>query len=255
MREHMFSCGGKVALVTGAAQGIGLAIADKLFNLGASVVLSDLNTEKVNRAAKKLEPSGERVKAINGDVSSTEDSVHMVEFVLREFGKIDYLVNNAGIGTPSFPVEKMEDKLWEKMIAVHLTGTFKMTRAAVPIMKTLGRGSIVNMSSNAGQVGDDEYCHYSAAKAGILGLTKALAKELAEFGIRVNAVAPGIIKTDILAVQPAELIAYKETQIPLGRLGTPQDVASTVCFLLSDQADYITGQVLCPNGGRTIVGI
>ncbi len=246
---------GKVAFVTGGAQGIGFATSKMLFERGASVVLSDLNAVKVIESANELDPTNKRTRAIVGNVSSTEDASQMIQYALKEFGRIDYLVNNAGIGSPSFPVDEMEDSLWEKMIAVHLTGTFKMTRAVVPIMKSQRFGSIVNLSSNAGQIGDIDYCHYSAAKAGILGLTKALARELAQFGIRVNAVAPGLIKTDILAVQSAELLAVKTSQIPLGYLGTVEDVASTICFLLSDEADYFTGQVLCPNGGRTIVGI
>ena len=248
MKDH-------VALVTGAAQGIGFAIAKNLTRKGAKVILNDVNKEHLSHAIGILESMGGEVVGAIGDVSSSEDVTAMVATGVERFGLIDLLVNNAGIGSPSYPVDEMTDEQWGKMIAVHLTGTFKVCRAVVPTMKVGGGGRIVNMSSNAGQWGDVDYCHYSAAKAGILGLTKALAKELAPNHISVNAVSPGIIETAILAVQPEEVLAAKAAQIPWGRFGTVEDVAEVVTFLLSDEADYITGQVICPNGGRTIVGI
>jgi len=255
MSEQWDGLAGKVAVVTGGAQGIGFAVGKLLFEAGALVVLCDVNAEKANLAAGELDPSGERVVSIAADVGDSTQVSRAAAFVLEAFGRIDFLVNNAGIGSPSVAMHEMSDAMWESMLGVHLTGTFKMTRAVLPAMKAGGGGAIVNMSSNAGQIGDSEYSHYSAAKAGILGFTKAAAKELAPFRIRVNAVAPGLISTDILSVQPPLVIAAKEKQIPWGRLGSPRDVAASVCYLLSDGADYITGQVLCPNGGRTIGGI
>jgi NAD(P)-dependent dehydrogenase (short-subunit alcohol dehydrogenase family) len=246
---------GHTALVTGSGQGIGLAIARSLSHNGARVILNDVIPQSLHDAVQQLRAEGGDVAGVVGDVSSTADVDRMVHEGVEKLGAISLLVNNAGIGSPSVPVDEMPDELWEKMIAVHLTGAFKVTRAVVPIMKDRAGGRIVNMSSNAGQWGDIDYCHYSAAKAGILGLTKALAKELAKYRISVNAVAPGLIGTQILKVQPEDVLEAKIAQIPWGRLGTVGDVAELVCFLLADEADYITGQVICPNGGRTIVGI
>jgi len=175
--------------------------------------------------------------------------------VIAVFGGIDLLVNNAGIGDNSTPVDEMNDDQWERMINVHLSGTFRMTRAAVPSMKKRGGGRIVNISSQSGMVGEPDYCHYCAAKAGILGLTKALAKELAPFKIAVNAVAPGVIETPYFKNYSEEQMAAKRALVPWGRLGRPEDVAELTAFLLSDAAEYITGQVVSPNGGKTIVGI
>jgi len=245
----------KVVLVTGAGSGLGKAIAELLAHRGAVVAIVDVVESAAKSAAEEVTRQGGKAAPFICDVANTQQVNQAVEQVIAVFGGIDLLVNNAGIGDNSTPVDEMNDDQWERMINVHLSGTFRMTRAAVPSMKKRGGGRIVNISSQSGMVGEPDYCHYCAAKAGILGLTKALAKELAPFKIAVNAVAPGVIETPYFKNYSEEQMAAKRALVPWGRLGRPEDVAELTAFLLSDAAEYITGQVVSPNGGKTIVGI
>jgi NAD(P)-dependent dehydrogenase (short-subunit alcohol dehydrogenase family) len=246
---------GKIALVTGAGSGIGKAIAQFLAEGGASVAVVDVIEDAAVKAAQTMGGSGLKAEAFKCDVADSAQVNRMARLVEDAFGGIDILVNNAGIGDESAPVDEMTDQQWNRMLDVHLGGTFKVTRALVPLMKRRGGGRIVNISSQSGMVGETNFCHYCAAKAGILGLTKALAKELAPFRIAVNAVAPGVIETPYFKDYSEDQMAEKRAKVPWGRLGKPEDVAYLTAFLLSEQADYITGQVISPNGGRTIVGI
>jgi len=246
---------GKVALVTGGANGIGKAIATQFAKQGAMVAILDVFLDVAKETAKGIASDNQEVEAFACDITNTRQVNRVIKQVYERFGGIDILVNNAGIGDTSTPIENMTDEQWERMLNVHLSGTFKMTRAVVPYIKERGSGRIINMSSQTGMVGEADFCHYSAAKAGLLGLTKALAKELAEFHISVNAIAPGVIETTYFKKFTEEQMAKKRAVVPWGRLGKPEDIAYVAAFLASEEAEYITGQVISPNGGRTIVGI
>lgn len=247
---------GKVALITGAGSGIGKAIAELLAERGTDLALNDIDARAVHQAAEAVTRLGIRALPLVGDVASTGDVEQMVELALERLGHIDHLVNNAGFGgLEDIPLEHMTDAQWDRMIAVHLTGTFKVTRAVVPAMKRQGRGRIVNMSSISGMVAEPYFSHYCAAKAGILGFTKAMAKELLPHKINVNAIAPGTILTPYFKDYSPQRIEEMARQHVWGRLGQAREVAYLVAFLLSDEADYITGQVISPNGGEVIVGI
>ena len=253
MNEKQFE--GKVALITGSASGLGKSIAILLAQRAAQVAILDMQESAAQALVEEIRASGGTAKPYTCDITSTEQVNRVVQSVVDAFGGIDLLVNNAGIGDDSTAVDQMTDEQWDRMLDVHLSGTFRVTRAAVPSMKKRGGGSIVIMSSQSGMVGEPNFCHYCAAKAGLMGFTKALAKELAPFHISVNAVAPGVIETSYFIEYSKEEMDKKRALVPLGRLGKPEDVAFLTAFLLSARADYITGQVISPNGGRTIVGI
>lgn len=242
---------GKRALVTGAGSGIGRCIAIEFAREGAKVAISDLNLESataVSNEVKALNTSGLALKA---DVSVRREVNEMVDQILKEWSGIDILINNAGYVQPS-SFEEISEEMWDRMLAVHLKGAFNCTQCALPAMKSQRYGRIVNMASTAGLTGTPRHAHYSAAKGGMIALMKVLAKDYASFGITVNAIAPGMVDTPILAGVTEDIKQYYRDRIPLGRFGRPEEIASLCGFLVSDGAAYITGQVISPNGGYVI---
>lgn len=239
----------QVAVVTGGAQGIGLEIARTFSNSGAAVVVSDINAEAADEAAQQLERSGAKAISIKCDVSDEAEMRGLVEKVMKEFGRLDVMVNNAGV-TRDATMRNMSLDDFRLVIDVHLQGTWLGTRYASLAMRESNRGSIINISSISGKVGVIGQTNYSAAKAGIVGLTKAAAKELARLGIRVNAIQPGLIRTQMTDAIPEHIKAQKLSEIPMGRAGEPSEVATAALFLASDLSSYMTGAVLEVTGGR-----
>ncbi|MGB9700664.1 MAG: SDR family NAD(P)-dependent oxidoreductase [Thermodesulfobacteriota bacterium] len=242
----------KVAIVTGAGQGLGWAIAKRLADDGASLVIADINWERAQEKASLLQKMGREAMAIQVDVSRANEVSQMVAQVLEKFGRIDILVNNAGILGPYFPVEEYPEELWDQVIAVNLKGTFLCCRAVIPIMKKQGKGSIVNIASVAGKEGNANMAPYSASKGAIITLTKTLGKELATSHIRVNAVSPALLETEMTQSMTPEQRALLTSKIPMGRLGKPEEVAAVVKFLVSDEASFVTGQCYDISGGRSV---
>ncbi|MTJ62782.1 3-oxoacyl-ACP reductase FabG [Nocardia seriolae] len=240
--------GGRTAVVTGAAQGIGLEIARVLLAHGAKVVVADLDPDRVKRAVEELSAAGPVVGA-PGDVTAEADVESFVDLAVREFGGLDIYVNNAGI-TRDASLRNLRPEDFDAVIAVHLKGTWLGVRAASAVMRAAGRGSIVNMSSLSGKSGNPGQTNYSAAKAGIVGLTKASAKELAHKGVRVNAIQPGLIRTPMTEAMKPEVFAAREADIPMRRAGEPAEVADVALFLALDLSSYMTGAVLEVGGGR-----
>lgn len=239
---------GRVAIVTGASRGIGAAVAALLAEDGAAVVVSGRDADRLERVVKDLEGSGASAVGVPGDVARREDCERLVETARQRFGRLDLLVNNAGITRDGLLV-RMKDEDWDRVMEVNLRGAFLMTRAAAKVMVRQRSGRIVNIASAAGAMGNPGQANYSAAKAGLIGFTKALARELAHWSILVNAVAPGLIDTDMTATLPEAARQALLAQVPLGRAGTVREVAEVVRFLAGDGATYITGQVLHVNGG------
>jgi 3-oxoacyl-[acyl-carrier protein] reductase len=248
----MMELQGKVALITGGAQGIGLAIARQLAAQGADLALADINLGKVEESAAALaQSSGRQVLALKMDVSAFPDAEDGVKKTVDKYGRLDILVNNAGI-TRDGLLMRMSDADWDLVLAINLKGTFNCTKAVTRILLKQRSGRIVNIASVVGLMGNAGQANYSASKAGVIGLTKTTARELASRGITVNAVAPGFIQTAMTDALTEEARASLQKQIPLGRLGQPEDVARAVAFLASDEAAYITGQVLAVDGGMTM---
>ncbi len=243
---------GRTALVTGAARGLGRSIAELLGRRGSSVAIFDLDAPEVERTADALRSTGIDAIAIHGDAGSQEDAERAVDACLSRWSRLDILVNNAGIGGTQVPLWQIDPSDWERVIAVNLNGYFYFSRAAVPPMLERGYGRIVNVASIAGKEGNANGSHYSASKAGVIGLTKSLGKELATSGVLVNAIAPAVIDTDIIrmpGIDPASL-ALAISKIPMGRVGQPIEVARLVAFLVSDQLSFSTGAVYDLSGGR-----
>ena len=240
---------GKVAIVTGGSRGIGLAIAALLAEDGAAVVVSGRDADRLQRAVKELETQGRTAHAVVADAASREDCDRLAAAAKERFGRIDVLVNNAGITRDGLLV-RMKDEDWDRVMDVNLRGVFLLTRAVTKAMVRQKRGGrVINITSTAGAMGNAGQANYSAAKAGLIGLTKAAARELAHWSILVNAVAPGLIETDMAAALPAEAHTALLAQVPLKRIGTAREVAEVVRFLAGDGAAYITGQVFHVNGG------
>ncbi|MCI0548268.1 MAG: 3-oxoacyl-[acyl-carrier-protein] reductase [Candidatus Rokubacteria bacterium] len=239
---------GRVALVTGGSRGIGLAIARVLAEDGASVVVSGRDAARLEATAKELEGAGAAVLAVAGDVRRREDVERFVDAARERFGQLDVLVNNAGVIRDQLLV-RMKDEDWDQVIETNLRGVFLMTRAVGKVMMRQRSGRIINIASTAGAMGNPGQVNYSAAKGGVIALTKAAARELAHWNILVNAVAPGLIETDMTAVVSAETRDGLIQQVPLKRIGVPREVAEVVRFLAGDGATYVTGQVIHVNGG------
>jgi len=239
---------GRVALVTGAAQGIGKSISLLLAKHGANIVVSDINLEKATETAKEVETMGRKAIAVRVDVSKAGDVEQMVDTILKEFGRIDILVNNAGI-TRDKLILRMSEEDWDAVLDVNLKGTFHCTRAVVRHMAKQRYGKIVSIASVTGEMGNPGQGNYAASKAGVIGLTKTIAREFAQRGINVNAVAPGYVQTPMTDVLPEKVKEELKRLIPVDRLGQPEDVAEAVFFLVSERSSYITGQVLNVNGG------
>jgi len=244
--------GSQVSLVTGAGSGIGRAIAEKLAREGERVVVNDLEEASAEEVVAGIVESGGEATSAPGDVSDPEDVGRMVERAREAFGPIEVLVNNAGYGQQK-PFVELTVEDFDRMIGVHLRGTFLCTSAVLPGMLAAGRGVIVNVASQLGQIGGVELSHYSAAKAGIIGLTKSLAREVSAQGVRVNAVAPGPINTELVLSLSKEWRRNKAAELPLGRFGEPWEVAETVAFLASEGAALYVGQTLGPNSGDVML--
>lgn len=237
---------GRRAVVTGAAQGIGLEIGRTLHEHGASVVLADLDEARAVEAAARI---GDRALGLGCDVTDEDDVQRLVDRATEHLGGLDVLVNNAGI-TRDASLKKMTLADFDAVVTVHLRGTWLGIRAASAVMREQKAGSIINLSSMSGKVGNPGQTNYSAAKAGVVGMTKAAAKELAHHGVRVNAIQPGLIKTPMTAAMTPEAFAATEATIPMRRAGEPGEVAAVVAFLASDLSSYMTGTVLEVSGGR-----
>lgn len=242
----------KTALVTGASRGIGRAVAVALAQAGYDVAINySSNVSAAEEAAQAVKACGQKAVLVQGDVSRKEEAERIVAETQKEFSHIDVLVNNAGI-TRDTLVRRMKEADWDAVLSTNLKGVFLMTQAVIGDMFKQRRGVIINMSSIVGVTGNIGQANYAAAKAGVIGLTKANAKEFAARGIRVNAIAPGFIHTDMTSGLPDKIKESLIKQIPLGAMGDPEDIAAAVRFLASDEAKYITGQVLQVNGGMAM---
>lgn len=239
---------GKVALITGSAQGIGKAIAMTLAGEGADCVITDVNLDMAEKTAQEIRDLGRRAIAVRGNVADSEDVAGLVKRSVEEMGKIDILVNNAGI-TRDGLLMRMKDEDWDLVLDINLKGAFLCTRAVARPMMKQRSGRIINIASIVGAMGNAGQANYTASKAGLIGLTKTAAREMASRGITCNAVAPGFIDTAMTQGLSEDVKAGLYAQIPMGRLGSGEDVARAVSFLASDGAAYITGQVIHVNGG------
>ena len=238
---------GRVALVTGAAQGIGKSIAEALAKEGADIIISDINIELAKITANEISGLGVRSVAVKTNVADASDVAASVDQAVKEFGKIDILVNNAGITKDNLLI-RMKEEDWDAVLSVNLRSMFLCIKAIAPLMMKNRWGRIVNIASIVGEMGNFGQANYSAAKAGAIGLTKTVARELASRGITCNAIAPGFIDTAMTQKLSDDVKKRLSEQIPLTRLGTPEDIAKAVVFLCAD-ADYMTGQVVNVNGG------
>lgn len=238
----------KVALVTGGGQGIGRVIADNLAKMGAHTVLGDVNLENAEKAAKNIRDNGGKATAVLLNVMDPVNVRQVFDLIGKEFKPLDILVNNAGITKDGLFIRMKEDD-WDRVLAVNLKGSFLCGQQAAKQMMKQRSGSIVNIASIVGVMGNPGQANYSASKAGLIGLTKTMARELAPRNITVNAIAPGFIDTDMTRVLDDKIRDKLIEQIPLARLGLPTDIAHSVAFLVSGQSNYITGQVINVNGG------
>lgn len=243
---------GKCAIVTGAAKGIGKAIALKLASLGANIVLNYRSSEeKAIETENEIKALGVEVLRVKGDISNISDVENLIKTAKENFGKIDIMVNNAGI-TKDTLILRMKEEDFDSVINVNLKGVFNCLKTITPVMVKQREGKIINLSSVVGLSGNAGQVNYAASKAGVIGMTKSLAKEVGARGITVNAVAPGFIETDMTEVLGDKFKEEAKKAIPLKRLGKPEDVANVVAFLASEDANYITGQVIQVDGGMVM---
>jgi 3-oxoacyl-[acyl-carrier protein] reductase len=239
---------GKLALVTGGAQGIGRVISEELAGQGAHVILGDVNLEGAEETAAELKKTGAKASAVRIDVSSSSDVQSAFDSIIKEYKPVDIVVNNAGITRDGLLV-RMKETDWDSVMNINLKGSFLCSQQAAKQMMKQKSGAIVNIASIVGLMGNFGQANYSASKAGLIGFTKTLAREVASRGIRANAIAPGFIDTEMTRVLEKSVREKLIEQIPLARLGEPEDVARCVSFLVSEKASYITGQVISVNGG------
>ncbi|MFC1517087.1 3-oxoacyl-[acyl-carrier-protein] reductase [Candidatus Margulisiibacteriota bacterium] len=238
----------KVAIVTGSARGIGKAIAARLAQAGAKVVITDVNVEQSEATAKEIAGLGVETLAIGCNVTKKAEVDNLMSKAKEKFGSIDIIVNNAGVTRDGLFV-RMKEEDWDLVLNINLKGTFLCAQAAGAIMMKQKKGKIINIASVSGIFGNAGQANYAASKAGVIGLTKVMARELAKRNINCNAIAPGFIKTDMTDKLSDDIKATVEKQIPLGKMGTVEDIANTALFLASEEANYITGQVLTVCGG------
>ncbi|RSL33558.1 3-oxoacyl-ACP reductase FabG [Salibacterium salarium] len=240
----------KIAIVTGAAQGLGQGIAEKLASLNAHVVVSDVNQEKAEQAVSTIIEKGGSAEAIACNVANKEEADNLIKKTVEQHGSLDILVNNAGINKDGM-LHKMSDEDWQSVIDVNLTGVFNTMQPASHYMRGAGSGSIINISS-ASWLGNVGQANYSAAKAGVVGITKTASRELGKKNVTVNAICPGFIETDMTRAVPEKVWDTMIDKIPMGKAGKPEDVANCIAFLSSDQANYITGEVINVGGGMVL---
>jgi 3-oxoacyl-[acyl-carrier protein] reductase len=240
------------AIVTGAGSGVGRAIAIRLSQDGYAILVNDLHLDRAQAVADEIAAAGGKAVAVAGDVSSETDTANVYEVAVSAFGHPQLLVNCAGIVHQAL-FENLEVADFDRMFAIHVRGTFLMTKLALPSMLAAGHGVIVNVASQLGQIGGIELVHYAGAKAAIIGMTKSLAREVSNRGVRVNAVAPGPINTPLVRELSQEWRVRKAAELPLGRFGEPEEVAATVSFLASPAASLFVGQTLGPNSGDVML--
>ncbi|GIM45523.1 beta-ketoacyl-ACP reductase [Collibacillus ludicampi] len=246
----MIDLTGKVAIVTGSARGLGRGIADKLASLGAQVVVSDVNNEGARETADDIQKKGHLADVFVANVADREQANALIHYAIEQFGKLDILVNNAGINRDAM-LHKMTYEQWDSVLAVNLTGVFNCMQPAAQHMRERCYGRIINISS-ASWLGNIGQANYAAAKAGVVGLSKTAARELAKFNVTCNAICPGFIETDMTRSVPEKVWDIMISKIPMGRAGKPEDVANMIAFLASDQAAYITGEVINVGGGMVL---
>jgi 3-oxoacyl-[acyl-carrier protein] reductase len=238
----------RVAIVTGSAQGLGRAMVERLASDGVKVVITDVNEEKINLAVNELTAKGYEVFGAKCDVTNREEIRALGEKVIEKYGKLDIIVNNAGI-TKDSSFKKMTDAQWDAVMTVDLKSVFLVSQELVKYLEANGYGRIINISSLAGMMGNFGQANYSAAKAGVVGLTKTLSIELGKKNITVNAIAPGFINTEMTRVIPEDRKKAMLAEIPVGRPGEPEEIAAVVAFLASDEAGFVSGTVINVNGG------
>ncbi len=242
---------GQVAVVTGSARGIGKAIALELAKAGAKIVISDLNVDAGKETVEEIKAGGSEALWVEADVSKNDQAAHLIESAHQTYGHLDILVNNAGITRDNL-LMRMSEEEWDSVIAVNLKGTFNCIRAATKIFMKQRFGRIINIASVVGQMGNAGQANYASSKAGVIGLTKSVAKEFASRNVLVNAIAPGFIETAMTEKLPEKARETLLKLIPLARLGKPEDVAKVVLFLCSERSAYITGQVINVDGGMVM---
>lgn len=244
---------GKTAIVTGSGRGIGRGIAVALGAYGAKVMVSDINDETGSQVKDEIIAAGGTAEYCHCDIMKIEDIKNLVEYTVKTFGSIDILVNNGGGGEPPCDFFHITDERWDKYVRFNLYSAFYMIREVFPYMRDQKKGKIVNISSGYAIGGGEQCAHYASAKAGVIGLTTSIAREAAPYGINVNVIPVPTTDTPGLRESDFELVADEIPLIPMGRIAVPEDVANTVLFLVSEAADYVTGQIVAPNGGKRML--